>query len=237
MAPDCVKSTISVESTSSDGGADPEEAPSPVVVDAAKSRRNKGCRQNRRRWRLLQYVLGWMEASTLEAGGVSWIEVEEAWAAAADALVAITCSGPPSGTTVAAGIATNAPGVSRRPFLIEASVPPCPFLCTTAAVGSLGPAVGADLILEEDFPGNRGKDAIADGVWMGVLDDLGPFHRQGGGGMRPAHKSGTGRLSRGSASAVWGCEEVGMLKCRGWGQVDLPAYVNLMFLTLKNCGE
>lgn len=245
MAPDCVRSTASVESNSSDGGADPEEAPSAAVVDAAKSRRNRGCRQNKRRWRLLQYVLGWMEASTLEAGGggggggggVSWTEVEEAWAAAADALVAITCSGPPPGTTVAAGIATNAPGVSRRPFLIEISVPPCPFLGTTAAAGSLGSAAGADLILEEDFPGNHCGDVIADGVWMGVLDDVGPFYRQGGGGMRPTRESGRGCLSLGSARAIWGCEEVGMQKCGGWGQVDLPAYVNLMLLTLRDCGE
>lgn len=254
MAPDCGTTTAFGESNSSDGGADPEEAPSAAAAAAdmvaAKSRRNKGYRQNRRRWRLLQYVLGWMEASTLEAGGgggvVSWIEAEEAWAAAADASVAITCSGPPPGMVAAAGIATNAPGACRRPFLIEINVPPCPFLgtavATAPAAGSLGPATGADLILEEDLPGNRWGGAIADGVWVGVLDDLGPFYRQGGGSMRPTCESGRGmsrkgRLSVGGASAVWSCEEVGMQKCRGWGEIDFPAYVNFMLPTLRDCGE
>ena len=244
-------SATSIEPISSDGiadgideTADPGEA---TAAGTARPRRGKACRQNRRRWRLLQYVLGWMEAAAVEGGGrgsssgISGgcsIEAEDAWAAAAAALVAITCSGPPPGPAAAAAASARADGElgevtssvvnylgCRRPFLLETSIPPCPFF--GAAVACRGGDDGGAGSLLRNLAGGGGG-AIADGVWVGVLDGVGPFLRQGG-GVRPSSR-------RGGVRGVW--SSVGTeLPVGPGGEVELPAFVVFMSPTLQDCGE
>lgn len=229
-----------VELNSSDGAA---EGATASAAAAAKTEAS-GRRQNRRRWRLLQYLLGWVEMVFLEggSGGRASVEAEEALAAASAAFIAVSCPGPPAaedGSTAAAlgggdagsGAAGGGHGVApagsrrfrRRPFLVETGEPPCP---------AVGAAAG---IFVEGCAAAGGVGAIADGVWGGVLDNLGPFLRHGG--ERARSGRGAGATAGRTADAVWGCfGGVGAGGGRG-SDVDLPAYVDFMASTLRECGE
>lgn len=230
------------ELNSSDGAS---EGAAASAAAAAKTEAS-GRRQNRRRWRLLQYLLGWVEMAFLEggSGGRASVEAEEALAAASAALIAVSCPGPPAaedcstavalgGGDAGSGAAGGGHGVApagsrrsqRRPFLVETGEPPCP------AVG----AAAAGLFGECCAAAAGGGGAIADGVWGGVLDNLGPFLRHGG--ERERSGRGAGATAGRTADAVWGCfGGVGAGGGRG-SDVDLPAYVDFMASTLRECGE
>ncbi len=210
----------------SDGanGADEVDAPAPAVSPGDVN----GGRQTRRRWRLLQYILGWMEDAALEgsvggvgvggSGGAS-PEAEEALAAAAVALVAVTCPGPPASEEGAAAAARRR---RRRPFLIETGDAPCPISADSVVSSGSGGDQGGD-------DGSGAGTAIADGVWGGALDNLGPFLRYGEEG---AARSG---WAAATARAVWGYDAAGC-SARGGGDAELPAYVGFMAPTLRECG-
>lgn len=213
------------------GGATEEGADAPAAAAAAKLDDVNGGRQTRRRWRLLQYVLGWVEGAALGGGGSvgcgggASVETEEALSVATVALVAVTCPGPPAAE---GGAATGGVAASRRPFLVGIGDAPCP----TAA--DFYVASGEEEWLTEggsDRAGSGGGGgAIADGVWGGVLDNLGPFLRYNG---------SVGATRRGWAAAtarsVWGYGSAGC-SARGSGDADLPMFVDFMAPTLKECG-
>lgn len=223
MPADPATSLAGAELNSSDVGAAEETE----VPEVATKPDGNGHRQTRRRWRLLQYLLGWIEAFPLGSsgggGGGGSAEAEEALAAAAVALVAVTCPGPPA--TEGAGV----PG-RRRAFLVETGGPPCPCAGVDAAVGAADAGC-----LEEQLgrsgvtPSSSSAAVIADGVWGGALDNLGPFLRHHG-GVSSARRG----WAAGTASALWGWD--GTVCARG-NDVDLPTYVSFMASTLRDCGK
>lgn len=237
------------------------------------SHRQKGKRQTKRRWRLLQYLLGWLEAAALEgdgAGGARGAPVgaEEALAAATVAMVAVTCPGQPmvdggapvgvrtkgsSNGSDRGSIATAGGMVSlhrrclRRkhqgPFLIETSEPPCPSAVfdipvssAAAAASTIGGGDSADSSVRVDTSGNDHPGieavggAIADGVWGGALDNLGPFSRSTNESGTPVGKG----WAAGSAHEIWGSD----LAIRASGSAaDVPLYVQYIASTLRECGK
>lgn len=239
-----------VDSNSSDGdgggGGDAEAGETPRAE--RKPEGSGGRRQTRRRWRLLQYLLGWVEANAFRGGGGSGggasAEHDEALAAAAVAMVAVTCPGPPAaeGTGEArrggggggsgGGGGTGGPGsnvpFSRRPFLIDAVNPPCPFTSADAALP--GEPKGRGAFAGGYSSGGDGRGTVADGIWGGAFDNVGPFLRRGK-TVGPARRG----FAAGTADAVWACKGAAGGGSRG-GDVDLPAYVRFVASTLRDCG-
>eukprot|EP00903_Cladosiphon_okamuranus_P016144 g14899.t1 len=202
------------------GGAN-DDAPAAIERPDTPS----GGRQTRRRWRLLQYLLGWLEGAALEGDGVGSgggrgsPETEEALAAAAVALVGVTCPRPPAAEDRTTGIAAG----RRRPFLIETGDPPCSIIAEPFVAGEEGLIAG-------------GGAAIADGVWGGALDNLGPFLRDYG--VEVAAASMRRGWAAATACAVWGFDAAGGSAWGGGGGGgggDLPVYVDFMAPTLKEC--
>lgn len=210
--------------------------------------------------------MGWLDAAVLGGGGggggggLALIEGEEALSAAVVALVAVTCQGPPpvvqgefgvgpcaAGTSVAeAGFfhtGVSSDGGNRRscrrrllrPFLVETDQPPCPTTATEAAGvvdgGGQKGGDGGDGGDDEDSP-------VADGVWGGVLDNVGPCRRWRGGGRSSDSGVQSGRR-RGWAAAVseevWGFGAGGV--CGSEASCNFPAYVGFVDRALKACSE
>lgn len=238
--------SMATTTTAADDDDDIDEGAGAKQVSAtASNNTDDNCtddrRQTRRRWRLLQYILGWLESTVLGGGGATGTvaaaaDVEETLAAACRALVAVTCPGTPAAADVTGiggafggggsgydgdrgSISVGASNHRRRPFLIETGGPPCPFSYLDAGAADCKCAGGSD-----------GGGGIADGVWGGTLDNLGPFLRPSGGG-RPSRK---GRAAK-TAQSLWGRQS------GNWAQhgnvVDLPTFVDFMAPTLKDCGE
>lgn len=237
-------SAASVDSNSSDGGGDGDAGAAAETQGPAgkPDGGSSGRRQTRRRWRLLQYLMGWVEATTFKrsgggGGAGASAEHDEALTAAAVALVAVTCPGPPAaegsgdvtrgGGGGGGGGGTGVPGPdvpgSRRPFLIDTVNPPCPFTSAEAAFVGV-PKEGT--FSDGYVSAGDGKDAVAGGIWGGAFDNMGPFLRHGEG----ARPSGRG-CAAGTARAVWGHRG-----SMGGSDVDLPAYVGFVSSTLRDCG-
>ncbi|CAM9861147.1 unnamed protein product, partial [Ectocarpus sp. 8 AP-2014] len=135
------------------------------------------------------------------------------------------------GTGAAAAISGGANASSRcrrRPFLIETGDTPCPLLDAGGGANREAPAAGGGG--GSGGVAGGGGGAIADGVWGGALDDLGPFRRRHGGGGEGAGGGARKGWAAATAVAVWGHERKG-----GGGDAELPAYVDFMASTLKEC--
>lgn len=238
MPPDPAALAAAADATESGGGNASEEGVDAPAAAATKLDDVNGRRQTRRRWRLLQYLLGWVEGAALGGGGSvgrggggggcgASVETEEALAVVTVALVAVTCPGPPAaeeGTTIGSG----AGGRRRRQFLIETGGAPCPIATDFSVASDRGEWLAEGGSYRS---GNGvGGGAIADGVWGGALDNLGPFLRYNG---------GVGATKRGWAAAtarsVWGYDSVGR-SAWGGGDGNLPMCVGFMASTLAECG-
>lgn len=220
--PPTLAAAVAVAAAAESDGGDGADGADDAAAAAEKPSAASGGRQTRRRWRLLQYLLGWLEGAALEGDGVGGggsrgsPEMEEALAAATVALVGVTCPGPPAAEERTTGVAAG----RRRPFLIQTGDPPCPIVAGPFVAGG---DRGEGLIA-------AGGAAIADGVWGGALDNLGPFLRYSG---EAATSTGRGWAAA-TARAVWGFDAAGGSAWGGGG--DLPTYVDFMAPTLKECG-
>lgn len=217
----------------------PESASTHAVADRPVGRGNGDCRQSRRRWRLLQYLLGWLEAAAVgggsgRGGGLASVESEEALGSAVVALVTVSCTGPPAVDQGKFGVGVSHTVVGGRghqrrflrPFLVETGQAPCP---TTAAEAAAAAAGGR----WREYVGEN-EAVVADGVWGGVLDNLGPSRwRRSDDGVLP-RTGRTGGWAEGAAAEVWGLD-FGM--GRAGGGSDIPAYVGYVAAALEECGE
>lgn len=244
----------------------PDETNAAVSLSPRPDDISDGGRQTRRRWRLFQYLVGWIEMAALGGSstggsGVVSAEAEEALAAGVVALVAVTCPGPPPGeegecfNSGGGGASSRCGGDSggggditantqshrrsrrRRQRQFMIETGQAPCPSTPAEAAVVDQLAGVG---DSRCPGDDVRGGVADGVWGGVLDKADPSVRQsGGGGGRAGVRVGAGTTKKGAWAADTAAEVWGCWDSAGGrgGDGDVPMYVDFMAATLKECGE